>query len=126
LANTQKYPENSFLLHSKESKRRYQAHDPTTIDLQLSFKDFSQYIFSSSNSISEPQKLKLFEVLNPLYFSKNMDQPFTNYIVNSSHNTYLTGNQLNSTSSLKGYRRSLDSGCRCVEIDVWVLFPTKF
>ncbi|KDN52875.1 1-phosphatidylinositol-4,5-bisphosphate phosphodiesterase delta-3 [Tilletiaria anomala UBC 951] len=41
------------------------------------------------------------------------------YFVSSSHNTYLTADQLVGKSSSTGYTHTLLSGARCVEIDAW-------
>ncbi|PTU17594.1 hypothetical protein P175DRAFT_0512308 [Aspergillus ochraceoroseus IBT 24754] len=47
--------------------------------------------------------------------------PITDYFISSSHNTYLTGNQLYSNAAASAYTHVLLSGGRCVEIDPRVL-----
>ena len=48
-----------------------------------------------------------------------LDRPLNEYLVSSSHNTYLLGRQVASVSSHEGYISALMRGCRCVEIDCW-------
>ncbi|KAL7749781.1 hypothetical protein RI367_004657 [Sorochytrium milnesiophthora] len=74
--------------------------DPTTFQLYLQ----SQY-----NSVS-PLRATV---------TDDMTQPLSHYFCSSSHNTYLRGNQLNSSSSVEQYIRTLQDGCRCVELDCW-------
>jgi phosphatidylinositol phospholipase C delta len=73
---------------------------------------FYRYLTSSEfNAAWDTDKM------NKVYMP--MDRPMTNYFVNSSHNTYLTGDQLTSDSSPAMYTKALLDGCRCVELDCW-------
>ncbi|EGX93658.1 PLC-like phosphodiesterase, TIM beta/alpha-barrel domain [Cordyceps militaris CM01] len=52
---------------------------------------------------------------------QDLSWPISAYFISSSHNTYLTGNQLYSDSTTEAYANVLRRGCRCVEIDPRVL-----
>lgn len=72
---------------------------------------FEAYLMSRENDIFDPEKERLDR--------STMHEPLCYYWINSSHNTYLLGDQLTSQSAVGMYMVALHRGCRCVEIDTW-------
>ncbi|KAL2141364.1 hypothetical protein VTI28DRAFT_2494 [Corynascus sepedonium] len=71
------------------------------------FNSFLRYMTSSiTHAVAPPRE-------------EDLSWPLSSYFISSSHNTYLTGNQLSSDSSADAYKNVLLRGCRCIEIDVW-------
>lgn len=74
---------------------------------ELDFNDFLKYMTSSLVAATLPCN------------NQDLSWPLASYFISTSHNTYLSGNQLSSNSTTETYAKALTRGCRCVEIDVW-------
>ena len=75
----------------------------------LTIDGFQQLLLSSANSAVDPSRTTT--------CADDMNQPLSHYFIATSHNTYVTGNQMTSASSAGMYKRCLLMGCRCLEID---------
>ncbi|XP_037346556.2 1-phosphatidylinositol 4,5-bisphosphate phosphodiesterase eta-2 [Pungitius pungitius] len=76
----------------------------------LGIDGFTNYMRSPAGDIFNPEHN---------HVNQDMTQPLTNYFIATSHNTYLTGDQLLSQSRVEMYAYVLQAGCRCVEVDCW-------
>lgn len=83
-----------------------------TSDLTRINKDqFEAYLLAPENDAFDPEKER--------FSATDMNQPLSQYWINSSHNTYLIGDQYTSHSSVEMYSNALYRGCRCLELDIW-------
>uniref|UniRef100_A0A673A8J7 Phosphoinositide phospholipase C n=1 Tax=Sphaeramia orbicularis TaxID=375764 RepID=A0A673A8J7_9TELE len=97
----------------QQAKQLIERHEPSDAGPSLNamtFDGFLMYLGSAEGSIFNPQQRGIFQ---------DMSQPLCHYFISSSHNTYLMEDQLRGHSSVEGYIRALNRGCRCVEVDCW-------
>jgi phosphatidylinositol phospholipase C delta len=75
--------------------------------ISIGKEDFTRLVSSSFNLIVNKNIYQ--------HDESTMNEPLTDYWIESSHNTYLVGHQLKGASSTDMYRQVLLQGCRCVE-----------
>jgi hypothetical protein len=92
----------SNFLHQRQNELNSNIHDVKRIGGGVDVIDrarFGEYLASIENDLFDLEKQRF----DPL----TLTQPFSNYWINSSHNTYLTGHQLTSLSSVEAYAVAL-------------------
>ncbi|XP_063768485.1 1-phosphatidylinositol 4,5-bisphosphate phosphodiesterase zeta-1-like [Eleginops maclovinus] len=89
---------------------RYEIEEIARESRSMTFEGFLRYMESKDCCVFDQAHTSVYQY---------MDQPLTHYFISSSHNTYLTGDQIVGKSHLDAYVSALRKGCRCLEIDCW-------
>ncbi|KAM7387292.1 hypothetical protein PAMA_009761 [Pampus argenteus] len=100
--------EDASLNHAQSLILTYELNDWAQKNQFMTQNGFTMYMLSLEN-----------DVLNHNSVYQDMSHPLAHYFISSSHNTYLTKDQVTSASSTEPYIRALCQGCRCVELDCW-------
>ncbi|KAM9745745.1 1-phosphatidylinositol 4,5-bisphosphate phosphodiesterase delta-3-A [Menidia menidia] len=102
--------EDASLNHAQTLILTYELNDWAQRNLFMTQNGFTMYMLSLENDIFNPDHARVYQ---------DMSRPLAHYFISSSHNTYLTKDQVTSASSTEPYIRALNQGCRCVELDCW-------
>uniref|UniRef100_A0A674N1P9 Phosphoinositide phospholipase C n=1 Tax=Takifugu rubripes TaxID=31033 RepID=A0A674N1P9_TAKRU len=102
--------EDASLIHAQSLILTYELNVWAQKNQFMTPNGFTMYMLSKENCIFNAEHARVYQ---------DMTHPLADYFVSSSHNTYLTKNQLTGDSSTEPYIRALNRGCRCVELDCW-------
>ncbi|KAL2093958.1 hypothetical protein ACEWY4_011270 [Coilia grayii] len=89
---------------------RYEVDGTARAEKVMTFEGFLRFLESKDCCVFDQSHTVVYQ---------DMSQPLCHYFISSSHNTYLTGDQLVGKSHLDAYVSALRKGCRCLEIDCW-------
>lgn len=102
--------EDASLDHARSLILTYELNDRAQKNLLMTQNGFTMYLLSLENDVFNPNHARVYQ---------DMTHPLAHYFISSSHNTYLTKDQVTGASSTEPYMRALIQGCRCVELDCW-------
>ena len=106
----QSYINNNYKINMEEILSICEKYSLDKDILEMNLYDFNGMLNSN-----------LLTIYNRNKFESELDlnHPLPHYIINSTHNTYLTGNQLYGTSHSKMYAYAMLMGYRLVELDCY-------
>ncbi|XP_035471054.1 1-phosphatidylinositol 4,5-bisphosphate phosphodiesterase delta-3-A isoform X2 [Scophthalmus maximus] len=102
--------EDASLNHAQSLIVAYELNDWAQKNQFMTQNGFTMYMLSLENDVFNPDHARV---------CQDMSRPLAHYFISSSHNTYLTKDQVTGASSTEPYIRALNQGCRCVELDCW-------
>ncbi|TMS22140.1 hypothetical protein E3U43_012405 [Larimichthys crocea] len=102
--------EDASLIHAQSLILTYELNEWAQKNQFMTPNGFTMYMLSKENCVFNPEHARVYQ---------DMTGPLAHYFISSSHNTYLTKDQLTGDSSTEPYIRALNHGCRCVELDCW-------
>ncbi|KAM6898743.1 1-phosphatidylinositol 4,5-bisphosphate phosphodiesterase delta-3-A [Lycodopsis pacificus] len=102
--------EDASLIHAQSLILTYELNEWAQKNQFMTPNGFTMYMLSKENCAFNPEHARVYQ---------DMKCPLAHYFISSSHNTYLTKDQLTGDSSTEPYIRALKHGCRCVELDCW-------
>ncbi|KAM9837387.1 1-phosphatidylinositol 4,5-bisphosphate phosphodiesterase delta-3-A-like [Aulostomus maculatus] len=102
--------EEASLIHAQSLILTYELNEWAQKNQFMTPNGFTMYMLSKENCVFNPDHGRVYQ---------HMEHPLAHYFISSSHNTYLTKDQLTGDSSTEPYIRALSHGCRCVELDCW-------
>ncbi|XP_037611942.1 1-phosphatidylinositol 4,5-bisphosphate phosphodiesterase delta-3-A-like isoform X2 [Sebastes umbrosus] len=102
--------EDASVTHAQSLILTYELNEWAQKNQFMTPNGFTMYMLSKENCVFNPEHARVYQ---------DMKRPLAHYFISSSHNTYLTKDQLTGDSSTEPYIRALNHGCRCVELDCW-------
>uniref|UniRef100_A0A8C4EPW6 Phosphoinositide phospholipase C n=1 Tax=Dicentrarchus labrax TaxID=13489 RepID=A0A8C4EPW6_DICLA len=102
--------EDASLIHAQSVILTYELNEWAQRNQFMTPNGFTMYMLSKENCVFNPEHARVYQ---------DMKHSLAHYFISSSHNTYLTKDQLTGESSTEPYIRALNHSCRCVELDCW-------